>query len=170
MKEFNNDNKYDFEQDPLFINGQRIEIMYKEHITNNKLTYEIKSDELWYKTGNMFVEYEQFINNKWVPSGIAVTEADIFAYVLKDEDGQIKYAIEMSTKILKERIDKLIKLNRIKFGGKPKTYNGTATKGYIVPLSDIYITDIEVDEYKIENEIKRKQRLKELWHTKKNQK
>lgn len=170
MKEFNNDNRYDFEQDPLFINGQRIEIMHKEYITKNKLTYEIKSDDMWFKTGNMYVEYEQYINNKWVPSGISVTEADIFAYVLKDEDGQIKYSIEMPTKLLKERIDKLIQLNRIKFSGKPKTYNGTSTKGYLVPLSDIYITDIEIEEYKETAELKRKQRLKELWDTKLNHK
>jgi len=160
--EFNKDNRYDFEQDPLLIAGKRIEIMYKEHINNNKLLYEIKSDDLWCKTGNIYIEYEQKLHGKWVPSGISVTKADIFVYVLKDFDGNIKYSIEMSTKTLLERINKLIQLNKVVFSGKKESNHCTATKGYLISLSDIYITDIEIEEYKQQEEIRQKQRIKEI--------
>lgn len=142
---YNNDNKYDFEKDPLLISGKRIEKLYHDYITNRSITYEIKSDKRWVTTGNIYIEIEQRLNNKWVPSGILVTKSDIFVYILLDKDENIVYSIEMPTKKWLKRIDKLKELGLIDIIKKEAEPKCPATIGYRIPIKYIYITDIEIE-------------------------
>ena len=60
--------------------------------------YEVKSDRLAYKTGNICIEYE--CNNK--PSGIITTESDYYIYFIINKDKNDCYKIP--TSIIREKI------------------------------------------------------------------
>lgn len=49
-------------------------------------TIEVKTDRRWYQTGNIYIETECWYNNSqsWEPSGIRVSKASHWAYVLED--------------------------------------------------------------------------------------
>ncbi len=144
------DGKYDFKLDPKNIHGQLIEVRYSKHITSDDIeryiAYEIKSEgpNSWIKSGNIYIEFEQFKNGEWVDSGISITEADMWVHVLKDENGNILHPIELSTSWLKHRIDEL----NCPITTKPRTSDGTPTKGYLVPLKDLYHTPRDYAKFK----------------------
>lgn len=45
-------------------------------------SYEVKRDREAVRTGNIYLEYECLISGQWVPSGIARTNADLFAVAI----------------------------------------------------------------------------------------
>lgn len=49
-------------------------------------TVEIKTDRRWYETGNVYIETECYYVNEdaWKPSGIRVSQASHWAFVLED--------------------------------------------------------------------------------------
>lgn len=49
-------------------------------------TVEVKTDRRWYETGNLYIETECYYksSNSWEPSGIAVSKATHWAFVLED--------------------------------------------------------------------------------------
>lgn len=49
-------------------------------------TVEVKTDRRWYETGNIYIETECWYNKSqtWEPSGIRVSKATHWAYVLED--------------------------------------------------------------------------------------
>jgi hypothetical protein len=144
------DGKYDFKLDPKNIHGQLIEVRYSKHITSDNIErqigYEIKSEgpHSWIKSGNLYIEFEQFKDGEWVDSGISITEADMWVHVLKDENGNILHSIEVSTSWLKNRIYEL----NCQITKKERTGDGTATKAYLVPLKDLYHTPSDYTKFK----------------------
>lgn len=50
---------------------------------HNGIMYEVKSDRVAYKTGNLVIEYEHTCK----PSGISITKADVWIYFVIDCDG-----------------------------------------------------------------------------------
>lgn len=144
---FNNDNKFDFEADPKFINGTLMEQIFSEHITNFKFEVKSENQNAWGKSGNIYIEFEQFKNKKWQPSGISVCEAEYWVQILKDFDNNFVVPIMFPTEWLKERILTLLNSGLAKISSKDRTEDGTATRGYLLPLKWLYITDDEVDEF-----------------------
>ena len=65
--------------------GYAGEQLVEELLTNGK-TVEVKRDRKWHETGNLYIEVECWYNNtqSWQASGIAVTEADYWAFVLEE--------------------------------------------------------------------------------------
>ena len=65
--------------------GYAGEQLVEELLTNGK-TVEVKRDRRWHQTGNLYIEVECWYNStqNWQASGIAVTEADYWAFVLEE--------------------------------------------------------------------------------------
>jgi hypothetical protein len=73
----------DFDMDLAF--GQEGESLVKELLTGGQ-TIEVKRDKRWKETGNVYVETECYFNRtqSWGPSGINVTKAAYWAFVLEE--------------------------------------------------------------------------------------
>jgi len=65
--------------------GYAGEQLVEELLTNGK-TVEVKRDRRWHETGNLYIEVQCWYNStqSWQASGIAVTEADYWAFVLEE--------------------------------------------------------------------------------------
>ena len=92
--------------------------------TSDKKTYEVKADSRAAKTGNIFVEFQQFGKS----SGIEITEAMYHIYIISD-----KY-------YFLETID-LLELCEGCHVGHVKISN---SKGYLVDLDTFYYPAIEI--------------------------
>lgn len=98
---------------------------------NKETTYEVKSDRLAYKTGNMAIEFKH--NNK--PSGISITKAEYYAYFIVKPYNLFELYI-IPVQVLKDKI-KASEYKRI-------TFTGSNVK------TDIYVFGIDLfNEYKI---------------------
>lgn len=75
-------NKSSFDLD--FSYGRKGEQLVEDLLTEGK-RIEVKRDRKWHLTGNVYIEVECFFtkNNEWAPSGLSVTEAEYWAFVLK---------------------------------------------------------------------------------------
>ena len=75
-------NLSDFDLD--FLHGQEGEAIVYELLTGGK-TIEVKRDRKWKQTGNLYIETECWYNsdNAWKLSGLRVTKADRWAFVLE---------------------------------------------------------------------------------------
>lgn len=64
--------------------GRKGEQLVEELLTNGKKV-EVKRDRKWWVTNNLYVEVECWYlkSNSWEKSGIMVTEADYWAFVLE---------------------------------------------------------------------------------------
>ena len=64
--------------------GRKGEQLVEELLTEGK-KIEVKRDRKWWVTGNLYVEVECWFNKSksWEPSGIMVTEAEYWAFVLE---------------------------------------------------------------------------------------
>jgi hypothetical protein len=73
----------DFDMDLAF--GQEGESLVKELLTGGQ-TVEVKRDKRWVETGNLYIETECYFNrtHSWGPSGISVTKAAYWAFVLEE--------------------------------------------------------------------------------------
>lgn len=65
--------------------GYAGEQLVEELLTSGK-TVEVKRDRRWHETGNLYIEIECWYNStqSWQASGVAVTEADYWAFVLEE--------------------------------------------------------------------------------------
>jgi hypothetical protein len=65
--------------------GRKGEQLVDELLTGN-LTVEVKRDRKWFKTNNLYIETECFFQKAgdWAPSGLGVTEAGYWAFVLQE--------------------------------------------------------------------------------------
>jgi hypothetical protein len=88
----------DFDIDLAF--GQEGESLVKDLLTGGQ-TIEVKRDKRWKETGNLYIETECYFNrtHSWGPSGINVTKAAYWAFVLEDmvliiPTEALKYAVE----------------------------------------------------------------------------
>lgn len=86
-------------------------------------TVEVKTDERAADTGNLYVEFAHKSRGKWVPSGIAKTQALYWCYVLYGDE----LALFVPTDVLKEYAEKhrWVEMPR---GSHP-------TRGYLVPFA-----------------------------------
>ena len=89
---------------PFYTNINKIEVKFKEYdlICDNEIKYEVKSDRLSYKTGNVAIEY--MCNNK--ESGITSTQSDYYGYfIIKSPDDYDLYIIptEYIKNIIKDK-------------------------------------------------------------------
>ena len=89
---------------PFYTNINKIEGKFKEYdlICDNEIKYEVKSDRLSYKTGNVAIEY--MCNNK--ESGITSTQSDYYGYfIIKSPDDYDLYIIptEYIKNIIKDK-------------------------------------------------------------------
>ena len=88
--------------------------------------YELKTDRLAYKTGNIFVEFE----SRRKESGIKTSKSDIWIFKIVDKNDKHLFSIEIP-------LDRLLKkvynsTYRIVAGGDNLT-----SKGYLIPLIDL---------------------------------
>jgi hypothetical protein len=149
MDDFNKDAKWDFKTDPKLINGELMEHIVYYALLCPDITHEVKSENKskWGQTGNVYIEFQQLKNNVWVDSGIKLTESDYWTTVLKDYDNETVLEIRMlPTHRLKERINILLKKGKVVIGEKPKTTDGTATRGYLINIHDLTLYDGEYED------------------------
>lgn len=80
--------------------GRKGEKLVEELLTGGK-TIEVKRDRKWNKTGNLYIEVECWFlkTESWEPSGLMVTEAAYWAFVLEKgvlmvPTDHVHYAIE----------------------------------------------------------------------------
>jgi len=96
---------------PFYININKIEGKFKDYdiICDNKIKYEVKSDRLSIKTGNLAIEF--MCNNK--ESGITSTQSDYYAYfIIKSPDDYDLYIIptnDIKDKIKEKQYKKIVK-------------------------------------------------------------
>ena len=76
-------NKSSFDLD--FGYGRKGEQLVDELLTGGR-TVEVKRDRKWAKTNNLYIETECFFKKieDWAPSGLGVTEASYWAFVLEE--------------------------------------------------------------------------------------
>lgn len=90
----------DFDLDYTF--GAVGESLVNDLLTGGK-TVEVKRDRRWWVTGNIFIEMECYFTGteSWAPSGLAITKADYWAFVLESgvilvPTNHVKYAVQLA--------------------------------------------------------------------------
>lgn len=116
-------NKSSFDLD--FSYGRKGEELVAELLTEGK-RIEVKRDRKWHLTNNVYIETECFFtkDNKWADSGLSVTEAEYWAFVLK------KTVLMLPTQVL---------WYAVKNFGKDITCQipPNLSKGYLVKVVDL---------------------------------
>lgn len=112
--------------------GRQGELLVEELLTGGKRV-EVKRDRRWQDTGNVYIETDCFFtkNNQWAPSGLSVTEAEYWAFVLNET------VIMLPTATLK---------HAVKTMGREITCQipPNVSKGYLVKVVDLLIATREV--------------------------
>jgi hypothetical protein len=99
---------------------------HEKLVMKSREDYELKTDRLAHKTGNVFVEFE----SRKKESGIKTSKADIWIFKIVDKNDKHLFSIEIP-------LDRLLKkvynsTYRIVAGGDNLT-----SKGYLIPLVDL---------------------------------
>lgn len=93
---------------------------------------EVKTDYGVWKTGNLFIEFEkQNRDGDWVPSGIAATEADYWAFAFKDG------ALIVETSRLRDIVNAHKDAGAIGF--RPGNSHSAGARGVKLPLAALNI-------------------------------
>ncbi len=90
---------------------------------------EVKTDRKWSTTGNLAVEIES--RNK--PSGIKVTTAQYWSFILWEKDNDTPSIILISTDKLKIFVEFYLKKNGYIYGGDNKT-----SKLVLIPINKVF--------------------------------
>lgn len=90
---------------------------------------EVKSDRLWHKTGNMFLE----VARDGKPSGLATSESEYLVYVLWKDSGA-KSAMVFDLPHLLQVLSSMFNQGEIR---KIKGGDGERTEGYLLPLDKV---------------------------------
>ena len=105
--------------------GQEGEILVTELLTQGR-TIEVKKDLKWKDTGNLYIETVCWSHNngQWYPSGLTVTKAEYWAFVLDDA------VLMLPTSILK---------TVVAYKGKEISCNiePNPSKGYLIRIIDV---------------------------------
>ena len=114
----------DFDLD--FSYGAEGEQLVKELLTNGK-TVEVKRDRRWIETGNIWIETSMYSikHNDWVASGIMVTKAKYWAFVLE------RMIVFVTIEDLKEALRQFGRRTENKKEPNP-------SRGYLLRLEDIH--------------------------------
>lgn len=106
--------------------GHEGEILVRELLTHGK-TIEVKKDLRWKETGNLYIETVCWSHNnqQWYPSGLSVTKAEYWAFVLDDA------VLMLPTKILK---------SVVAYHGQEISCNiePNPSKGYLIKIMDVF--------------------------------
>lgn len=94
---------------------------------------EVKTDQLTWRTGNVYLEHACRYGGTWRPSGVAVSKAEWFAYVLDHRDSRLPAAVIAApmSKVRAVHEQGLTNSNHLKeciVGSHP-------TKGIVLPVS-----------------------------------
>ncbi len=117
--EFNSDFRYDLEYG--IVEG---ETWFHNVVSNSK--FEVKTDRLSAKTGNIYIEYE----SRGKPSGIATTQADYWVYKIAEFK-----AIVIKTEELKMLVKQLV--NEGKARPNVKGGDNNTSIGVLVKIKDL---------------------------------
>ncbi len=105
--------------------GKEGEVLVQQLLTNGK-TIEVKRDMRWKDTGNLFIETECWYTSQqqWGPSGLSVTKAEYWAFVLEG------VVLMVPTDVLKKTIVAI---------GRPISNNmpPNPSKGYLITVQDL---------------------------------
>jgi hypothetical protein len=121
----------DFDLDYTY--GLAGESLVDELLTGGK-TVEVKRDRKWWDTGNIYIEVQCWFNStkSWEDSGLAVTKADYWAFVLESgvimvPTNHVKYAV----KVFGKRIECTMEPNN--------------SRGYLIKAKDLITAMKELD-------------------------
>ncbi len=116
---YNSDFRYDLEYG--IVEG---ESWFHNIVSNSK--FEVKSDRMSQKTGNVYIEYE----SRGKASGIRTTQADYWVYKISE-----KQAIVIETEELKIKIQQLVKEGKARMGVKGGDNN--TSLGFLIKIKDL---------------------------------
>ena len=118
---FNSDFKFDLEL------GQKMEHGLADILANKRI--EAKSDYIAHRTGNIAIEYEC----RGKPSGIAVTEADYYAYIIP--------CAPLKNIILLMEVGNLKNISRLHYAqNKIKSMgDSNLSKAVLIPIQDLFV-------------------------------
>ncbi len=101
---------------------------HEKLVMESRLDYELKTDRLAHKTGNVYVEYE----SRGKKSGIITSKSNLWIFKIVDKKDKHLFSIEIP-------LDRLRKMVYNKYlttlGGDYRT-----SKGYLVPIVDLVST------------------------------
>ena len=105
-----------------------------DQLLNGGKTVEVKRDRKWWDTGNIFIEVQCWYNNNnsWEDSGLTVSKADYWAFVLESgviivPINHVKYAV----RVFGKRIECTIEPNN--------------SRGYLIKAKDLITAMKELD-------------------------
>jgi hypothetical protein len=105
--------------------GRKGETLVEELLTGGR-TVEVKRDRKWHVTNNLYIEVEcwYMTSQSWEPSGLSVTEASYWAFVLEQS------TFIVPTHILKKTVAEL---------GREITCDipPNKSKGYLITVEDL---------------------------------
>ena len=99
---------------------------HEKLVMKSREDYELKTDRLAHKTGNVFVEIE----SRKKESGITTSKASIWIFKIVDKNDKHLFSIEIPLDRLRNKVYNSI--YRIVAGGDNLT-----SKGYLIPLQDL---------------------------------
>jgi hypothetical protein len=107
--------------------GQEGEILVNQFLTAPIETIEVKRDRRWKETGNVFIEFECWsdVLCQWYPSGLSITKASHWAFVLEDS------VVIVPTEKVKKTVAKYgrrVEMNRPEY----------STKGFLITIEDLF--------------------------------
>ena len=104
------------------------QLLFQSLSKTGNVTVEVKTDRLAVKTGNLAVEFRY----RGRPSGIQTTKADEYFFVIVEEDGSIRYRLNIPTAKLKKIAYRRYLNGLTTTGGQ---YN--ATEMILIPIIDL---------------------------------
>ena len=92
---------------------------------SSRMNYELKTDRLAHKTGNVFVEFE----SRGKPSGISTSKSGVWIFKIVSKGDRHLFSIEIPLSRLKKKVDNNY---NVMLGG-----DNRSSKGYLVPITDL---------------------------------
>ena len=104
------------------------QLLFQSLSKTGNVTIEVKTDRLAVKTGNLAVEFRY----RGRPSGIQTTKSDEYFFVIVEQDGSIRYRLNIPTAKLKKIAYRRYLNGLTTTGGQ---YN--ATEMILIPIIDL---------------------------------
>ena len=104
------------------------QLLFQSLSKTGNVTVEVKTDRLAVKTGNLAVEFRY----RGRPSGIQTTKSDEYFFVIVEQDGSIRYRLNIPTAKLKKIAYRRYLNGLTTTGGQ---YN--ATEMILIPIIDL---------------------------------
>ena len=104
------------------------QLLFQSLSKTGNVTVEVKTDRLAVKTGNLAVEFRY----RGRPSGIQTTKSDEYFFVIVEQDGSIRYRLNIPTAKLKKIAYRRFMNGLTTTGGQ---YN--ATEMILIPIIDL---------------------------------